>query len=519
MDAGSAGFFLLLLDGTVVPAAEMATFASGATASGHNAPTPARPALKNILGLNADQEIQFGKWLELVRKRHKDLRWEKLAALAPAQEVWSGKGEDEGHVRLAYRKLEDAQGNLNAIGVFSTDTAPSRAMARQIEEERLRHKLEIRDVLALAANPPETVGAFLEDARLRLEGARREWESWLAARKQAGDAAPPGSLWQDGEGESAGQRLFRELHMVKGNAGAFGFESLAAGAQESEDLLEALKHASAPIPASAPVGDRTSARLTSALSGLRAQLDELQRAMKLIAGEGQDAMARILKWKLDRLVASTGGIELGKLDPVLRGIIESTRKLAFLSPAYLVRKYRNLVERIAQNLGKQVNFRVASNTGDIHPESFSRIDEALVHILRNMVDHGIESPEELKSKGKGEAEIELEYVAQEDRIFLRIRDNGRGMDPSAIADRGVSLGLVTRAEADSLDEVGKLGLIFMEGFTTRREAGMVSGRGLGLALAARNVTDRGGNLYVYSRPGEGTRFAIELPHLGQKPLA
>lgn len=505
MDAGSAGFFLLHLDGTVVPASELARFAGGkstapATIAGK------RQTFKDALGLNPDQESQFAKWLELVRKRHKDMRWEKLAPLAPVQEAWSGNDED-GHVRLAYRKLEDESGELVALAVFALDTAPSRAMARQLEEERQRHKLEIRDVLALAANPPETVGAFLEDAKARLEAARKAWDGWLATSKQSGEAAP--ALWAAGDHESAGQHLFRELHMVKGNAGAFGFESLAAGAQESEDLLETLKHASAGA-------DRTTARLTSALTGLRAQLEELLRAMKLIAGEGQDAMARILKWKLDRLIAASAGIEASKLEPPLRALIESTRRLANLSPAYLVRKYRNLVERIAHNLGKHVNFRVASNTGDIHPESFARVDEALVHILRNMVDHGIETPAEREAAGKGEAEIELEYVSQEDRIFLRIRDDGRGMDPAAIADRGVDLGLISRTEADLLDEVGKLGLIFMEGFTTRREAGMISGRGLGLALAARSVTDRGGNLYVFSRPGEGTRFAIELPHLGKK---
>ncbi|MEO6097024.1 MAG: ATP-binding protein, partial [Fibrobacteria bacterium] len=217
-------------------------------------------------------------------------------------------------------------------------------------------------------------------------------------------------------------------------------------------------------------------------------------------------------------VASTGGINLEKLEPALRTILEATRKLPFLSPSYLVRKYRNLVERVAGNLGKQVNFRVTSNTGDIHPESFSRVDEALVHILRNMVDHGIETQAERQTQGKGEAEIVFEFAAEEDRVFLRLRDDGRGMDPDVIADRGVALGLLTRAEADLLDEVGKLGLIFMERFTTRDEAGMISGRGLGLALAARCVSDRGGNLYVFSRPGEGTRFAIELPHIGQQKL-
>jgi signal transduction histidine kinase len=497
MDAGSAGFFLVNLDGTVTPAS--------ALASGSPATPASRLPLADFMRLNAEQAAQFAKWLDLVRKRHRDMRWEKLAALAPAQEARGA----EGPVRLAYRKLEDAQGALYAVAVFAIDAAPGLAMARQLEEERHRHKLEVRDVLALAANPPETVGAFLEDARLRLDAAREEWDGYLASRPKTGDGVP--GLWQGPDGDSPGQRLFRELHMVKGNAGAFGFESLAAGAQESEDLLEALKEIAA-------AADRTAARLTSALAALRAQLEDLLRAMKLISGEGQDAMARILKWKLDRLASASGNVDLSKVEPPVRAILEGTRTLGFLSPAYLLRKYRNLVERAAHNLGKRVNFRVTSNTGDVHPESFARVDEALVHILRNMVDHGLETPEERKTLGKGEAEIGVEYVAEEDRVFLRLRDDGRGMDPAFIAERGVALGLITRAEAAQLDDVGKLGLIFMERFTTRDEADMVSGRGLGLALAARCVADRGGNLYVYSRPGQGTRFAIELPHLGHKKL-
>lgn len=498
MDSGSAGFFLLHLDGTVTPSTALAASIPAAAS---------RPPLGAVMRLNPEQAAQFDKWLELVRKRHGDMRWEKLAALAPVHEIRGGRGEPESAARLVYRKLTDTQGVLSAIAVFTldaTDSPPGMTMARQLEAERQRHKLEVRDVLALAANPPETVGAFLEDARARLDAARKDWDEYLEARIKPGEAGEGG---QAPLGER--QRLFRELHMVKGNAGAFGFESLAAGAQECEDLLEALKDGSTGA-------DRAVARLTASLTLLRAQLEELLRAMRLIAGEGQDAMARILKWKLDRLVASSGGIDLAKVDSAVRAILEATRKLPFLSPAYLLRKYRNLVERLALNLGKRVNFRITSNTGDIHPESFSRVDEALVHILRNMVDHGIESPAERTAAGKGEAEIGFEFVAEEDRVFLRVRDDGRGMDPAQIAERGVTLGLVTREEAGQLDEVGRLGLIFREGFTTRDEAGMVSGRGLGLALAARCVADRGGEIYVYSQPGQGTWFAIELPHIGQK---
>jgi two-component system, chemotaxis family, sensor kinase CheA len=146
------------------------------------------------------------------------------------------------------------------------------------------------------------------------------------------------------------------------------------------------------------------------------------------------------------------------------------------------------------------------------------VDEALVHILRNMVDHGIEMPEEREAAGKGDAEIGLEYVNAEDRIFLRIRDNGRGMDPEDILKRGIKMGLVKPKDAEHFDDTAKLGLIFKEGFTTRSNANLISGRGLGLSLAAQCVADQGGNIYVYSKPGEGARFAIELPHLGHKSL-
>ncbi len=502
MDAGSSDFFLINLDASVTPAAAMAGLATGG-------PPVDRLTLGQAMGLSPQQVLQFTKWLDLVRARHRNIRWEKLATLAPILDIAVGPHNEGRRLQLLYRKLLDRDENLTAILVMGIDATPGRLTQVQLEEEKQRHKLEIRDVLALSSNPPETLGAFLNDAGQRLEHSRQAWDAYLNSYKVS--TAAKAGLWRalSGTTETTGQHLFRELHMIKGNAGAFGFDGLAALAQHSENLLEGLKNP-------ATVTDLTLAELTSALTELRIQLEEIRRALKQVAGEGQDAMTRILKWKMDRLSIAAADVNTAKLDPQLLSLVEATRRLPFLSPNFLARKYLNLVERIALNLGKRVLFRVASNTGDIHPEAFSRVDEALVHILRNMVDHGIETPAERVATGKGVAEIELEYVTEEDRVFLRIRDDGHGMDANAIADRGVALGLVTRTQADALDEVGKLGLIFLERFTTRHAADLISGRGLGLALAARCVSDQGGNIYVFSRLGEGTRFAIELPHIGKK---
>lgn len=472
--------------------------------------------LAEALGLDAAQEADFRKWLNLVARRHKEMRWEKLAPLCPVSE--SSTAREGLAMRLEFRKLEDGHGNLSAIAVFGVDTAPSQAMARQLEEERQRHRLRIRDFLALSANPPETVSAFLEDAATRLETARRRWETFLALRAAPaadGAEAPRAGVWDtpSGGGEPLGNFLFRELHMLKGNAGAFGFDGLAANVQESEDQLESLR----PLPASEISVAGTAPglqRLAASLSSLNAQIEEIRRALKLISGEGQEAMARILKWKLDRLQAAAVVVDPIASDPRLRALVDQSRRLSYLSPAYLARKYRNLVDRLAINQGKEVRFRVAANTGEIHPESFSRIDEALVHILRNMMDHGIETPAERHAAGKGEAEIGWEYVADDDLVRLRIRDDGRGMDAAALAARAVSLGLIAAEAAEALPEAERLALIFRAGFTTRDHISLVSGRGIGLALAARCVADQGGTLSVTSEKGKGTCFTLSLPPLG-----
>jgi chemotaxis protein histidine kinase CheA len=486
-DWRASGFLLIHPDGRVLPPFETLT-------------------LSEALGLGLDQEALFRKWLGLAAVRHRTLRWDKLAALAPISEL-PRRQPGENPLRLIYRKLAAGDGSLSAISVTAVDVAQTQAMARQLEEERQRHSLEIRDFLALSANPPETVRAFLEDAVERLEESRKLWDGWMVAASQG--SADATAIWGDegagpGAPEAVGQAVFRSLHMLKGNAGAFGFDGLAAAAQAAEDVLETLRK---------PAGPDTAARLASELSGLESQIMEMGRALRLISGEGQDAMARILKWKLDRLQGAAAAFDILKLDPRTRNLVELSRRLPFLSPAYLARKYRHLVERLAGAQGKQVRFRVIANTGDIHPESFSRVDEALVHILRNMVDHGVESPSEREAAGKGEATIELEYLDSGERVDLRIRDDGRGMNAQALADRAAALGLMTREQADALPQADRLALVFREGFTTRGRAGLVSGRGLGLALAARCVADHGGIIAVTSESGKGSVFSLGLPPL------
>jgi signal transduction histidine kinase len=531
-DWRASGFLVVGLDGAV-----SLPYSDGIPESHRQAVL----TLTLALGIDEEQEARFLKWLGLVRARHAGMRWDKLAAVCPVQDLPPTR--EHGPCRLEARKLGDGRGGLSALALFCVDTAASQAMARQLEEERLRHRLQIRDVLALSANPPETVGAFLEDAGTRLDRVRRQWDGYLAMSRRPGTGADPAGqsgqvgdgayqgLWglQAGEerGEGLGQRLFRELHMLKGNAGAFGFDGLAASVQESEDQLEALKAPGSETPTALQ-------GLAASLAGLKAQLEEIHRAMKLISGEGQEAMVRILRWKLDRLQRAADAVVPGgtgradasaiatgpasprertSVDPRIQALVDGARRLPWLSPAYLARKYRNLVDRLASAQGKEIRFRVAANTGEIHPESFSRIDEALVHILRNMVDHGIEPPQEREALGKGEAEIGWEYLADDSRIILHIRDDGRGMDPAALAARAAALGLLTREETDTLEDGERLSLIFREGFTTRDEGGMISGRGLGMALAARCVSDQGGHLSVTSEPGKGSCFTVVLPPL------
>jgi len=140
------------------------------------------------------------------------------------------------------------------------------------------------------------------------------------------------------------------------------------------------------------------------------------------------------------------------------------------------------------------------------------LNDPLVHLVRNAVDHGVETVEERRAAGKPEKSmVELSARQEGDHILIVIADDGKGMRPEVIRNKAIEKGLITSEMANTLDENQCLELIFLPGFSTKEEISAVSGRGVGMDVVKTNIQKLNGSIQITSEPGRGTTISISLP--------
>jgi two-component system chemotaxis sensor kinase CheA/two-component system sensor histidine kinase and response regulator WspE len=167
---------------------------------------------------------------------------------------------------------------------------------------------------------------------------------------------------------------------------------------------------------------------------------------------------------------------------------------------------------LAREQGKEVEFVVKGGETGVDKTILLSLNDPLVHLMRNSVDHGLEPPEEREKAGKPRVgRITLSARTDGDLLAVTLEDDGRGIDPQRIRTAAVRKGILGEAQASGLSARAALDLIFLPGFSTREEAGEVSGRGVGLDVVRKKVTALGGSVVVESEPGKGARFTLRMP--------
>ena len=171
---------------------------------------------------------------------------------------------------------------------------------------------------------------------------------------------------------------------------------------------------------------------------------------------------------------------------------------------------REVARETARRLGKKVRLHFAGDAPDWVGPELSRVQEALVQMIRNAIDHGIEFPETREKAGKPPVgEISIAFREEDGHVVVRIRDDGAGVDSRAVARRASQLGLVdverTLAPHETLD------LLFEPGFSTRESVNEVSGRGIGLDIVRENIESLGGKVEIDTTRGAGTTIMLRIP--------
>ncbi|HYH97186.1 hybrid sensor histidine kinase/response regulator [Hyalangium sp.] len=170
------------------------------------------------------------------------------------------------------------------------------------------------------------------------------------------------------------------------------------------------------------------------------------------------------------------------------------------------------VRELARNQGKEVDLIIENADIGVDRSMLADVRDALVHLVRNAVDHGLESPESRQQLGKPQlGRVRIRVRADGDMLHIQVEDDGRGIDPDRLREVAVSRRLITQSQAAAMSEREAIDLIFRPGFSTREEVSEISGRGVGMDVVKRKVETLGGSVGVASRIGRGTNITLRLP--------
>lgn len=219
--------------------------------------------------------------------------------------------------------------------------------------------------------------------------------------------------------------------------------------------------------------------------------------------------------RLERM-ASAALAQMGADSALLANVSERMRdgimQLRMLPLRQLFQTIPRIIRDISREEGKKVALQMKGDDIEIDRTILEQIKDPLLHLLRNAVSHGVETPEERQSLGKpATGTVTVEAKRQGSQILILVQDDGRGIDLERIREKAMALGLINQDEAERMSEQDTLRLIFVSGFSTRQEAGTIAGRGLGLAIVENSVSHLKGSVEVSSQPGLGSSFTIRLP--------
>ncbi|WP_024679689.1 chemotaxis protein CheA [Pseudomonas syringae] len=268
--------------------------------------------------------------------------------------------------------------------------------------------------------------------------------------------------------------------------------------------------AAAPAPARAPAPSGEKPVATEAETTVRVDTARLDEIMNMV---GELVLVRN---RLVRLGLNSGDEAMSKavsnLDVVTADLQTAVMKTRMQPIKKVFGRFPRLVRDLARQLKKEINLELVGEETDLDKNLVEALADPLVHLVRNAVDHGIETPEEREASGKSRGgKVILSAEQEGDHILLSISDDGKGMDPNVLRSIAVKRGVMDKDAADRLSDTDCYNLIFAPGFSTKTEISDVSGRGVGMDVVKTKISQLNGSINIYSTKGQGSKIVIKVP--------
>ncbi len=263
-------------------------------------------------------------------------------------------------------------------------------------------------------------------------------------------------------------------------------------------------------PAAADTVNRAAGRASVADSAIRVDVGQLDRLMNLV-GELVLARNQIIQHSHD---PSSDGLHKAsqRLNIITTELQESVMKTRMQPIGNVWSKFPRIVRDLASELGKDIHFVMEGNETELDRTIIEAIKDPLTHIVRNSVDHGIETPETRRQAGKAaRGSLVMRAFHEGGQVIIEIIDDGRGIQVEKVVKKAVERGVLTADRAARLSPREAFGLIFAPGFSTAEQVTNVSGRGVGMDVVKTNIEKIGGSVDVNSESGRGTTIRIKIP--------
>ncbi|MNJ30201.1 Chemotaxis protein CheA [compost metagenome] len=266
--------------------------------------------------------------------------------------------------------------------------------------------------------------------------------------------------------------------------------------------------AAAPARQAAPAAEKHPASETE--TTVRVDTARLDEIMNMV---GELVLVRN---RLVRLGLNSGDEAMSKavsnLDVVTADLQTAVMKTRMQPIKKVFGRFPRLVRDLARQLKKEINLELVGEETDLDKNLVEALADPLVHLVRNAVDHGIETPEEREAAGKTRSgKVVLSAEQEGDHILLSISDDGKGMDANVLRAIAVKRGVMDKDAADRLSETECYNLIFAPGFSTKTEISDVSGRGVGMDVVKTKISQLNGSINIYSTKGLGSKIVIKVP--------
>ncbi len=244
--------------------------------------------------------------------------------------------------------------------------------------------------------------------------------------------------------------------------------------------------------------------------GIRVNIERLDDLMNLV-GELVINKIRLMQIGSDNRVTGLKEV-LDQLNILTTDLQNQVMQMRLVPVERVFSRFPRMVRDLAKTVGKDIELDIKGGDIELDRTVLDEIGEPLVHLLRNCVDHGIETPDErLKAGKKQTGTIKLTAYRDKQKVIFTVKDDGKGIDPHALRKMSVIKGIISAEDAVKLSDEDAFDLIFRPGFSTANKVSNVSGRGVGMDVVKTKITSLSGSIYVNSNIGVGTDVSLHLP--------